>query len=251
MVSGWLLCFVSVAECVCPILCVHPGCPSLPWLRGFGLGIKIGACRPIVWTAGARLNLERSYVQVVNSSGKLRAVFLSSSFNLVSSGGFFVWTWAWKQLSQTDYLKKMDYDFGGMWTPDLCWSFMTGKALRYSVSPGCNLRLDVFCSFIKDKPLSYSVNDDWVLFYNITNTSIYLSRHHIYYRSNIITRNPSQLRSRYLNQVIFDTQTQTKSFAIPKLTIPKLNQSRVRSHTLKSSQYRPPRQKPSQSRFSY
>ena len=69
-------------------LCVHPGYTSLPWLRGFGLGIKLGACRPIVWTAGARMNLERSSVLIVHPSGKFRAVFLSSSFNLVPSGGF-------------------------------------------------------------------------------------------------------------------------------------------------------------------
>ena len=62
--------------CVCAVsVCVHPGCPSLPWLRGFGLGIKLGACRPIVWTAGARMNLERSSVQIVHSSGMFRAVF--------------------------------------------------------------------------------------------------------------------------------------------------------------------------------
>ena len=76
VVSGWLLGFVSVAECVCAIsMCVHPGCPSLPWLHGFGLGIKLGACRPIVWTAGARMNLERSLVQIVHSSGKFWADF--------------------------------------------------------------------------------------------------------------------------------------------------------------------------------
>ena len=75
-VSGWLLCCVSVAERVCALsVSVHPGCPSLPWLRGFGLGIKLGACRPIVWTAEARMNLERSSVQIVRSSGKFRAVF--------------------------------------------------------------------------------------------------------------------------------------------------------------------------------
>ena len=68
---------VSVAERVCALsVCVHPGCPSLPWLRGFGLGIKLGACRPIIWTAGARMNLERSR---------------SKSFtHLGSSGPFFV-----------------------------------------------------------------------------------------------------------------------------------------------------------------
>ena len=75
-VSGWLLCCVSVSERVCALsVSVHPGCPSLPWLRGFGLGIKLGACRPIVWTAEARMNLERSSVQIVRSSGKFRAVF--------------------------------------------------------------------------------------------------------------------------------------------------------------------------------
>ena len=51
VISGWLLCFVSVAECVC-YFCV---CASSLSLRGFGLGIKVGACRPIVWTAGARM----------------------------------------------------------------------------------------------------------------------------------------------------------------------------------------------------
>ena len=76
--------FVSVAECVC-YFCV---CASWLSLRGFGLGIKLGACRPIVWTAGARMNLERSSVLIVHPSGKFRAVFLSSSFNLVPSGGF-------------------------------------------------------------------------------------------------------------------------------------------------------------------
>ena len=75
-VSGWLLCCVSVAERVCALsVSVHPGCPSLPWLRGFGLGRKLGACRPIVWTAEARMNLERSSVQIVRSSGKFHAVF--------------------------------------------------------------------------------------------------------------------------------------------------------------------------------
>ena len=75
-VSGWLLCCVSIAERVCALsVSVHPGGPSLPWLRGFGLRIKLGACRPIVWTAEARMNLERSSVQIVRSSGKFRAVF--------------------------------------------------------------------------------------------------------------------------------------------------------------------------------
>ena len=61
-------CCVSVAERVCA-LSVCASWPSIvPWLRGFGLGIKLGACRPIVWTAGARINLERSSVQIVSIS---------------------------------------------------------------------------------------------------------------------------------------------------------------------------------------
>ena len=45
-----LLCCVSVAERVCALsVCVHPGCPSLPWLRGFDLGIKLEACKKIEW----------------------------------------------------------------------------------------------------------------------------------------------------------------------------------------------------------
>ena len=70
------MCIRDSAERVCALsVSVHPGCPSLPWSRGFGLGIKLGACRPIVWTAEARMNLERSSAQIVRSSGKFRAVF--------------------------------------------------------------------------------------------------------------------------------------------------------------------------------
>ena len=45
-VSGWQLCCVSVAERVgaLSVLVCTSGCPSLPWLRSFGLGIKLGAC---------------------------------------------------------------------------------------------------------------------------------------------------------------------------------------------------------------
>ena len=90
-VSGWPLCCVSVAERVCALsVPVHPGCPSLPWLRGFGLGIKLGAYRPIVWTAEARMNLERSSVQIVRSSGKFRAVFCKVRTIWFLRGGFVV-----------------------------------------------------------------------------------------------------------------------------------------------------------------
>ena len=51
-----------------------------------------------------------------------------------------------------------------------------------------------------------------------------------------MTQNPSQFRSRYKNQVVFDPQTHNKSIPIPKL-----KSSQVRSPTLKSSQYRPAR----------
>ena len=51
VVSGWLLCFVSLAECVC-YFCV---CAFWLSLRGFGLGMKLGACRQLVWTAEARM----------------------------------------------------------------------------------------------------------------------------------------------------------------------------------------------------
>ena len=72
---------------VCAIsVCVHPGCPSLPWLRDFGLGIKLGACRPIAWTAGARMNLEQSSVQIVHSSGKFRAFFFVKFVQFSSFG---------------------------------------------------------------------------------------------------------------------------------------------------------------------
>ena len=58
----------------------------------------------------------------------------------------------------------MNYDFGGIWTPDLCWSFMTEKTLSYSVSPDWKLKPDLLYPFKKDKPLSYWVNDGWVVF---------------------------------------------------------------------------------------
>ena len=85
-------CVVSpLPSCVCSVsVCEHPGCPSLPWLRGFGLGMKLGACIPIVWTAGARMNLERSSVQIVHSSGKFRAVFFVKSVQFSSFGWIFL-----------------------------------------------------------------------------------------------------------------------------------------------------------------
>ena len=86
-VLGWLLCCVSVAERVCALsVSVHPGCPWLPWLRGFGLGIKLGACRPIVWTAEARMNRERSLVEIVRSSDKFRPVFFVEFVQFSSLG---------------------------------------------------------------------------------------------------------------------------------------------------------------------
>ena len=51
--------------------------------------------------------------------------------------------------------KKLSDNLGQIWTPDFCCSFITDKALSYSVSPDWNLSLDLFCSFIKDTSLSY------------------------------------------------------------------------------------------------
>ena len=76
-------CVVSPLPSVCVL---YPGCLSLPWLRGFGLGIKLGACRPIVWTAGAPMNPERSSVQIVHlgSSGPFLVNFVQfSSFGWI------------------------------------------------------------------------------------------------------------------------------------------------------------------------
>ena len=90
-VSGWLLCRASVAERVCALsVYVHPGCPSLLWLRGFGLGIKLGARRPIVWTAGARMNLERSSVQSFTHLGSYGPFFVK--FVQFSSFGWIFWS---------------------------------------------------------------------------------------------------------------------------------------------------------------
>ena len=87
-------CVVPPLPSVCVlILCVcTSGCPSFPWLRGFGPGIKLGACRPIVWTADSRMNLERSSVQMfahLGSSGpffvkfvQFLRPFISSEFEL-------------------------------------------------------------------------------------------------------------------------------------------------------------------------
>ena len=100
-VSGWQLCCVSVAERVCALsVSVHPGCPSVPWLRGFGLGIKLGACRPIVWTAEGRMNLERSSVQTVRSSGKFRAV--SSKVRSI----LFLWGDFFSEFGPNDFYRK-------------------------------------------------------------------------------------------------------------------------------------------------
>ena len=91
-----VLCLLRCRECaLCVVLCIL--------FRGFGLGIKLGACRPIVRTAGVRINLERSLVQIVQSSGKFRAVFLSSSFHLLPSGDFLWRMWYWFCFSLTLY----------------------------------------------------------------------------------------------------------------------------------------------------
>ena len=78
-------CVVPALPSVCSV-CTHPGCPSLPWLRLESFGIKLGACRPIVWTVQARMNLEESSAQIVHSLGKFWAVFVK--FIQISSFGW-------------------------------------------------------------------------------------------------------------------------------------------------------------------
>ena len=162
----------------------------------------------------------------------------------------------WRLIQKKHFRKKkLIDDFGGIWTPDLCCSFITDTTLIYS--PDWNLNLVIFSSFIEDKPLSYSVNGDRVVFWSsqrwlsgvlehYQHICEYLSILRMYLRSNVITR----------NQVNFDPDTKTNSFSTPRhktksIPTPQLNSSHVRSPTLKSSQYRPPRQKPSQFRCSH
>ena len=92
---------------VCSV-CVHPGCPSLAWLRGFGLGIKLGACKPIAWTAGGRMNLERSSVQIVHSFGKFRAVFVKF-IQFSSFGWIFRVNFVLICFSQTFYFRFVSF----------------------------------------------------------------------------------------------------------------------------------------------
>ena len=47
--------YTSIYICLRCRVCAISVCASWLSLRGFGLGIKLGACRPIVWTAGARM----------------------------------------------------------------------------------------------------------------------------------------------------------------------------------------------------
>ena len=44
------------------------------------------------------------------------------------------------EFQQNEFRKKRNYDVGGIWTPDLCCSFVTDKPLSYSVSPDWNLK---------------------------------------------------------------------------------------------------------------
>ena len=96
-------------------------------------------------------------------------------------------------------------------------SFITDKPLSYSVSPDWNLKPGFFGSFIKDKQLSYSVCQRWLRGLLRHNEHIHLSGLHTYLWSNIITQNVNQFRSWYQNQVIFDPRTQNEPNPILKL----------------------------------
>ena len=120
--------------------------------------------------------------------------------------------------------KCLNYNCGGVWTPDLRCSLIMYIPLSYSVSPDWNLNPYLFCSFIKDKPLSCSVNGDWyVVFWNISNTSLCEASISLCGRTSRKTQ--VNFDADASNQVIFDPHTQHKSILIS---------------TLKSSQFRSP-----------
>ena len=87
---------LAVVLCLRCRTCVRSFCVFASWLSLVALVArfrprekKLGACRPIVWTSGARMNLERSSVQVVHSFGKFRAVFFVNFVQFSSFGWIF------------------------------------------------------------------------------------------------------------------------------------------------------------------
>ena len=64
---------------------------------------------------------------------------------------------------------------------------------------------DLVCLFINDKPLNYTVNGDWVVFNNITNTSICHDS-----KPTFGTTSTHQL------QIKFDPHTKARSFLTPR-----------------------------------
>ena len=115
-----------------------------------------------------------------------------------------------------------------------------------SVSPDWNLSLDTFFSFVKLKPLSYSVYIDLSgLLERSTVTDWSPRKHATHLRVSV--KNPSS----HENQANFDLDLKTKSWLTPRhkttsIPTPKLYSSHVPPPTVKSSLYRPPRHKPRQ-----
>ena len=133
--------------------------------------------------------------------------------------------------------KILNYHFGGIWTPDLCWSFATNTELSYLVSLDWNLSPDLFYSFTKEQLLIYSIKGDWAVFYNISMTSICqdsvpisVEHYHTKYKSaSMQIQKPRHLRPPHANLINF--------------SISKLKSSQVRFPTLKWSQHRSPKKK--------
>ena len=145
---------------------------------------------------------------------------------------------------KTQFSKKLNCDFGGICTPDLCCSFMTDKQQSYSVSPDWNLKPETLSFVYNGQPIEL-LSQRWLSGLLEHNQHIYVSRLHIYFAVDHHTKSksisiqilkPSRFRPPYT-----------------KKTIPNPTQkwSQVWSPTLKSSQYRPRRQKTSQSRCSH
>ena len=104
------------------------------------------------------------------------------------------------------FRKKLNYDFSGIWTLDLCCSFMIDKSLSYRTQSALIgiLIPYLFCSFRKDKTLSYSVSGGWMVFKNITTVFFYQNSTSI------------RVRTSHKIQVKFDLDTKTKSFSTPR-----------------------------------
>ena len=112
-------------------------------------------------------------------------------------------------------IEKLNYDLGGIWTPDLCCSFITDKLLELHSLPRLEFwSSGLICTCKKKKPLSYSVHGDWGVFQNIINTSSCEDSISIF------------SRTLHKTQVNFDPDVKVKSCSTP---IHKTDQYRSRS----------------------